>query len=105
MKPPRLTLPVVLIALPGVAAGIGLPIGAGYSARQLCSGVFVAGLPQSFAWRRYVGPRLAMFGPLRRWLDVRTNTVSGLADTSLLGVPAQAAHVPRPAERPTQEAP
>jgi len=108
VKPLRLTVLVLLLALLRVAASVGrhgLQIGVGYSARQLCSGVFVAGLPPSFVWSRDVWRRSAMSGPPRHWLDVRTDTVSGLAEASLPGVPVQAAHVPRPAERPTQEAP
>jgi CubicO group peptidase (beta-lactamase class C family) len=97
VKPLRLTLLVLLLALLGMAASVGrngLQIGVGYSAKQLCSGVFVSGLPQSFVWERDVWPRSALFGPLRHWLDVRTDTASGLAEASLLGVSAQAVHVP-----------
>ena len=97
MKPLRLSLVVLLPALLALAVAVGrdgLQIGVGYSAKQLCSGVFVAGLPQSFVWDRDIWPRSAMFGPLRHWLDVRADTSSGLAEASLLGVSARAVHVP-----------
>jgi len=97
VKPLRLSLFVLLLGLLVLAAGVsraGLQIGVGYSAKQLCSGVFVAGLPQSFVWERDIWPRSAMFGPLRHWLDVRTDPASGLAEASLLGISARAVHVP-----------
>ncbi len=97
MKPLRLSLIVLLPALLALAATVGrdgLQIGVGYSAKQLCSGVFVAGLPQSFVWETDIWPRSATFGPLRHWLDVRADTASGLAEASLLGVSARAVHVP-----------
>ena len=39
-------------------------IGAGYAAKQICSGVFVARLPEQFVVETDVLPRLATVGPL-----------------------------------------
>ena len=42
-------------------------IGAGYAAKQICSGVFVARLPEQFVVDTDVLPRLATVGPLAQF--------------------------------------
>ena len=57
-----LTLAIRLVGQAGA-------IGAGYAAKQICSGVFVARLPERFILDTDVLPRLATVGPLARLLD------------------------------------
>ena len=45
-------------------------IGAGYAAKQLCSGIFVARLPVRFVLNTDVLPRLATVGPMAALLDL-----------------------------------
>ena len=49
-------------------------IGAGYAAKQICSGVFVARLPEQFVVDTDVLPRLATVGPLAQLLDYELDT-------------------------------
>ena len=67
-------------------------VGAGYAAKQLCSGVFVAHLPERFILETDVLPRLATLGPLAGLLaydfDERQNTVVA----SMLGQQQTARH-------------
>lgn len=95
-------LPTVLAAIvfagllaAGLWAREGMQVAVGYSAKQLCSGVFVAGLPESFVIDRDILPRMAMLGPARRFLRLETDTVAGFASASLLGTRARATHLPQ----------
>ena len=49
-------------------------IGAGYAAKQICSGVFVARLPEQFVVSTDVLPRLATVGPLARLINYDLDT-------------------------------
>ena len=65
-------------------------VATGYSAKQLCSGVFVAGLPARFVIERDILPRMALLGPARGLLDLTVDAQKGEARASLLGVRARA---------------
>ena len=60
-------------------------IGAGYAAKQLCSGVFVARLPERFVVDTDVLPRLATVGPFAQLLDYSLDRRAGKVSASLLG--------------------
>jgi len=96
MKTRRYLVVLVFLGLllwAGLFVRGGLQIVAGYSAKQMCSGVFVAGLPQSFVWDVDVMPRMrAAIGPAHSWLDIRVDRPNGFAVASILGVSAQAVH-------------
>ncbi|MFK7830086.1 MAG: serine hydrolase domain-containing protein [Congregibacter sp.] len=69
-----------------------LLVAAGYGAKQLCSGVFVAGLPQSFVVQRDIRPRLSLLGPALAALDLSIDRRTASAEASLLGVSARASY-------------
>jgi len=82
-----------LVAALGWAGWQGLDaaeVAAGYSAKQLCSGVFVAGLPAAFVIERDILPRMALLGPARGLLDLEVDAGKAEARASLLGVSARA---------------
>ena len=60
-------------------------IGAGYAAKQLCSGIFVARLPEHFVLNTDVLPRLATVGPMAALLDYRTDPEQQTVSASMLG--------------------
>ena len=60
-------------------------IGAGYAAKQLCSGIFVARLPEHFVLNTDVLPRLATVGPIAALLDHRTDPEQQTVSASMLG--------------------
>ena len=64
---------------------MALSIGAGYAAKQLCSGRFVARLPLDFVADTDVIPRLATLGPLAELLRYEVNATEKTASASLLG--------------------
>jgi len=70
-------------------------IGAGYAAKQICSGVFVARLPEQFVVETDVLPRLATVGPLTQLLDYALDSTEQSVVASLLGQTATAQHQPR----------
>ena len=70
-------------------------IGAGYAAKQICSGVFVARLPEQFAVDTDVLPRLATVGPLAQLLDYELDTNKRQATANMLGQTVTAQHHPR----------
>ena len=70
-------------------------IGAGYAAKQICSGVFVARLPEQFVVETDVLPRLATVGPLPQLLDYALDTNEQRVVASLLGQTATAQHQAR----------
>ena len=95
MKHLRLLLMLFLVAvLAAVAlyARGALRVAVGYSAKQLCSGVFVAGLPEDFVLDTDIGPRMALLGPAQGALKVELDRSRSLARASLLGVTAQAVY-------------
>lgn len=60
-------------------------IGAGYAAKQICSGVFVAGLPERFVVDNDVLPRLATVGPMAALLDYAVDPLQRRVSATLLG--------------------
>ena len=87
-----LLLVAALLGGGALLARPALQVGVGYSAKQLCSAVFVAGLPDRFVIQRDIEPRMAVLGPLSGALDLRTEATRGVAEASLLGVSARAVH-------------
>jgi CubicO group peptidase (beta-lactamase class C family) len=73
---------------------MGAHIATGYSAKQLCSGMFVAGLPEEFILERDILPRMASLGPALPLLKLETNSAAGLATASFLGFSSVAQHRP-----------
>ncbi len=90
----KLLLVVLVLALGAGAwfARGALEVAVGYSAKQACSGVFVAGLPESFLLERDIRPRMAILGPLLPALDVAVDRSAGSAEASLFGVSARAVY-------------
>ena len=70
-------------------------IGAGYAAKQICSGVFVARLPERFIVDTDVLPRLATVGPLAQLLDYELDTNKRQVVARMLGQTVTAQHRPR----------
>ena len=70
-------------------------IGAGYAAKQICSGVFVARLPEQFVVDTDVLPRLATVGPLAQLLDYELDTNKRQVTANMLGQTVTAQHHPR----------
>ena len=70
-------------------------IGAGYAAKQICSGVFVARLPEQFVVETDVLPRLATVGPLAQLLDYELDTNKRQVAAQMLGQTVTAQHRPR----------
>lgn len=89
-----LALGLVLAVVSGIWVARGaMQVAVGYSAKQLCSAVFVSGLPEAFAKELDIMPRMAILGPLLGSLEMRTNLADGLVSASLLGTHATAVHV------------
>ena len=70
-------------------------IGAGYAAKQICSGVFVAQLPEQFVVERDVLPRLATVGPLAQLFEYELDTNKRQVVAQMLGQTVTAQHRPR----------
>ena len=70
-------------------------IGAGYAAKQICSGVFVARLPEQFIVETDVLPRLGTVGPLAQLLDYELDTNKRQVVAHMLGQTVTALHRPR----------
>ncbi len=87
-------LSVVLVAtvIAGRWLAGALAVATGYSAKQLCSGVFVAGLPADFVIENDIHLSLATLGPLLPNLEVVVDREAGTARSSLFGAEAQAAY-------------
>ncbi|WOJ92287.1 serine hydrolase [Congregibacter variabilis] len=88
-----LALGLILALVSGIWVARGaMQVAVGYSAKQLCSAVFVSGLPEAFAKDRDIMPRMAILGPLLGSLEMDTNLADGLVSASLLGIHATAVH-------------
>jgi len=75
-----------------------LPMGAhivtGYSAKQLCSGLFIAGLPEEFIVERDIRPRMAMLGPANSLLQLFSNDSGKSVESTFLGFSSTAQYRP-----------
>jgi CubicO group peptidase (beta-lactamase class C family) len=60
-------------------------IAAGYAAKQICSGVFVARLPEHYVVEKDVLPRLATIGPVAQLLDYESDVREKSVSASMLG--------------------
>ena len=69
-------------------------VGAGYAAKQICSGVFVARLPEQFVLQTDVLPRLATVRPLAQSLDYEVNHSQKVVAARMLGQEVTAQHRP-----------
>ena len=83
------TLAIVLLV--GAALALGwrqlqdaTEVAVGYSAKQLCSGVFVAGLPEKFVIDTDIYPRMAILGPALPFLQLQVDAAANTASASLL---------------------
>lgn len=65
-------------------------VAVGYSAKQLCSGVFVSGMPEDFVISRDILPRMAILGPATRLLSMTVDETRGEARATLLAASAVA---------------
>ena len=86
-----LALIVAAVLLARLATQAGT-IGAGYAAKQICSGVFVARLPEQFVVSTDVLPRLATVGPLAELLGYEVNHSQREVVARMLGQTATAQH-------------
>lgn len=86
---------LLVLALPALGfVGHGaFKVATGYSAKQLCSGVFLANLPADFIESHDIRPRLAILGPVLGALKFNVDESAGFAEASLLWVNARATHL------------
>ena len=82
-----------------VAAGwrylaMGAHIATGYSAKQLCSGIFVAGLPEEFVLGTDIGPRMAILGPAQGLLNMVSDKSGKSVEATFLGFSSTAQYSP-----------
>ena len=87
-------LVILLVALP-LVFGVrwlsqAFEVATGYSAKQLCSGVFVAGLPEAFIIENDIHVSMETLGPLLPQLGLSVDRAAGRAEASLLGTRAAA---------------
>ena len=86
-----LALIVAAVLLARLATQAGT-IGAGYAAKQICSGVFVARLPEQFVVSTDVLPRLATVGPLAELLGYEVDYSQREVVARMLGQTVTAQH-------------
>ena len=75
----------LLIAVAWRYLPLGAHIATGYSAKQLCSGIFVAGLPEEFILERDIEPRMAVLGPALSLLHMVSNVREQSVESTFLG--------------------
>ena len=92
LKPLLALTVIVAVALPTRLVMQAGAIGAGYAAKQICSGVFVAGLPEHFVVNTDVLPRLATVGPLARLINYDLDTEGQQVKAHMLGASVTARH-------------
>lgn len=83
---------VIGIALATRIATQAGAIGAGYAAKQVCSGVFVARLPERFIVETDVLPRLATVAPLHHLLTYQLNGDERMVTARMLGQKMRVQH-------------
>ncbi|MEM0954851.1 MAG: hypothetical protein AAGI24_11990 [Pseudomonadota bacterium] len=81
---------LLISQLTGCAKQLGFDIATGYAAKQLCSGVFVAGLPEDHLMAYDVEQTLSPLGPLQSLLSVTVDREQRQVDASFLGTTSQA---------------
>ncbi len=88
----------ILLAILVVVGWRYLPMGAhiatGYSAKQLCSGIFVAGLPEKFILERDIEPRMAILGPALGLLHMVSDKSGKSVKSTFLGFSSTAQYRP-----------
>lgn len=89
-----MVLALLIALVSGIWAARGaMQVAVGYSAKQLYSGVVVAGLPEDFVRDQDILPRMAILGPLLGFLAMQVTCGDGLVSASLPGVSAGAVHI------------
>ena len=73
---------------------MGAHIATGYSAKQLCSGMFVAGLPEDFILERDIMPRMAILGPALPLLHLVSDKSGKAVEATFLGFSSKAQYRP-----------
>ena len=85
LKPLLALAAIAAVALPTRLVTQAGTVGAGYAAKQICSGVFVARLPEQFVVNTDVLPRLATVGPLADFLGYEINHIQREVVARMLG--------------------
>jgi len=84
----------ILIAATWHYLPMGAHIATGYSAKQLCSGMFVAGLPEEFILETDIEPRMAVLGPALGLLHMVSDKSGKSVESTLLGFSSTAQYQP-----------
>ncbi|MBE9540574.1 MAG: serine hydrolase [Proteobacteria bacterium] len=91
-------LTVILLAILIAVGWRYLPMGAhiatGYSSKQLCSGMFVAGLPEKFVLETDINPRMAILGPAQGLLHMVSDNSGKSVESTFLGFSSTARYRP-----------
>lgn len=87
-------LSLVLAGLAWIAwqVHVATRVAVGYSAKQLCSGVFVSAMPRDFVVTRDILPRMAILGPALGLLSLEVDEARGEVRASLLAASAVAGY-------------
>ncbi|WP_206613571.1 serine hydrolase domain-containing protein [Parahaliea mediterranea] len=88
--PKGILLVAALLVLAWLGARPALQVATGYTAKQLCSGLKVSGLPEALLWQADLLPRMAVMGPLRQWLQAGVRVDADGVSSQLLGVHSRA---------------
>ena len=95
MKIPALLSALILAAVLIVGerwVGAAFEVATGYSAKQMCSGTFVAGLPEEFVLENDIRMSLATLGPLMPRLQITIDEGAQVVDSRLLGTKSRAVY-------------